>query len=82
MPFSWDARIEDHPVGNASLRDFAGAFSWSEQHGRRSAGSPGGATPLPPRKRSGTKTVRFGAAANGHMVTQLPQFASEGFVTS
>ncbi len=41
MPWTWDARIEEHPAGESSLRDFKGAFGWSrDDKGRRSGGTP------------------------------------------
>lgn len=34
MPFSWDSRVEEHPVGSAAMRDFQDAFGWSERNPR------------------------------------------------
>ncbi len=54
MPFSWDPRIEQHPAGKSSLRDFKDVFSFSvDEKGRRSGSGQGQvvATPAPPRKR-------------------------------
>lgn len=45
MPFSWDSRVEEHPVGTAAMRDFQDAFGWSGRYPR----TPGAGTT---RKRS------------------------------
>ena len=29
MPFSWDPRVRQHPVGDAAMRDFQNAFTLS-----------------------------------------------------
>lgn len=47
-----DARIEEHPAGESSLRDFKDVYSWTgDEKGRRSSGAPRDPVALPPRKR-------------------------------
>lgn len=45
MPFAWDSRVGEHPVGSAAMRDFQDAFGWSG----RSPRTPGASSS---RKRS------------------------------
>lgn len=54
-PFSWDTRVDDHPPGEAAMRDFSDAYAYasSAERPRRSTGqytqTP---TPLIKRKRT------------------------------
>lgn len=52
MPFSWDSRVEEHPVGTAAMRDFQDAFGWSERNPR----TPGAASA---RKRATPVSLHF-----------------------
>ena len=39
-PFSWDTRVDDHPPGEAAMRDFSDAYAYasSTERPRRSTG--------------------------------------------
>ncbi|KAK9814509.1 hypothetical protein WJX72_007088 [[Myrmecia] bisecta] len=49
MPWTWDARVEDHPPGEAAMRDFQDAFSWTGRPSRN-AHQPEAATASPRHK--------------------------------
>lgn len=49
MPWTWDARIEEHPAGESSLRDFKDVYRWTgDEKGRRSSAAPRDASAAPP----------------------------------
>lgn len=59
-PWTWDARVEDHPPGEASMRDFRDQFSLSsERPTRRSTqtASTPGSTAVKRRARGATKVL-------------------------
>ena len=54
-PFSWDTRVDDHPPGEAAMRDFSDAYVYasSAERPRRSTGQYSQTpTPLIKRKRT------------------------------
>lgn len=59
-PFSWDTRVDDHPPGEAAMRDFSDAYAFakSAERPRRSSGRYA-QTPTP-----STKSKRISASAS------------------
>lgn len=48
---TWDARLDQHPAGKSSMRDFKDTHKWHEKHGRRTAIAPKPSPSVPPKKR-------------------------------
>lgn len=60
MPWTWDARIDEHPAGESSLRDFKDVYSWTgDGKGRRAGGNHHNALPTPPPRKCLRKVKAF-----------------------
>ena len=60
-PWNWDARVEDHPPGEASMRDFREQYTWSSERPRRSStqtASTPGSTAIKRRAKAVTKVLQ------------------------
>ena len=64
-PFSWDTRVDDHPPGEAAMRDFSDAYAYtsSTERPRRSTGqyaqSPTPSTGIKRRVNSAGKVLKL-----------------------
>lgn len=65
MPWTWDARIDEHPAGESSLRDFKDVYSWTgDGKGRRAGGNHRDALPTPPPRKCSRKSEQCSSGSD------------------
>ncbi|KAA6429743.1 MAG: hypothetical protein FRX49_00176 [Trebouxia sp. A1-2] len=75
-PFSWDTRVDDHPPGQAAMRDFSDAYAYarSTERPRRSTGQYAQTpTPLTSTKRRLTSSGKEGGSTSRKRLARAGQ---------